>query len=412
MPREQSWSGQTPFVGREELLDQLMQQIDAAVGEVGRAIFLLGSPGSGKTALVGVLQEVAFRCHRELKAEYVNCAQSGERTWLELARLFTRGHRLKRSAWKVVMEWLDVTQIGAIFTAVWRTVKAVRTGKVGEDDERPGRSASDTAIEAVRMLVEYGALEPRLVILDSLERGDAEDLAGAFALIQRLAQTRTVLVASVRTKDGRPPPAIADLILEAERLGRSKRVELPALTLKELHEAVKRATHSAVPDEWLSWLAEASRCVPGALWSVLGRLERDGRLRRAGRGWSWQGSPDEGVGSAPQRTVDVSGLDDQDLRLLALAAVEGPVFHSTVIAELSGISELDLEDRFSRLCRVGVLEYRGEAGQGPEVMSEYAFRNAIDANVFAASYPEEERSGLSARIEEIKERFGLPSSEH
>ncbi len=83
-----------------------------------------------------------------------------------------------------------------------------------------------------------------------------------------------------------------------------------------------------------------------------------------------------------------------------------------MIAELSGISELDLEDRFSRLCRVGVLEYRGEAGQGAEVTSEYAFRNAIDANVFAASYPEEERSGLSARIEEIKERFGFPSSGH
>ncbi len=410
MPRGHAWSGQTPFVGREDLLEVLMRQVDAAVGEGGRAIFLLGPAGSGKTALVAVLQEVAFRRHRDLKAQYVDCAQSGAQTWLELARLFTRGHRLRRSAWKVAMEWLDVTQIGAVFTAIWRTVKAARTGELPRDHRQPSRSPSDTAMDAVRLLMEHAPLEPRLIVLDSLERGDAEDLAGAFALIQRLAETRTIFIAAVRTKDGRPPPAIADLMLEAERLGRSQRVPLPALTREELRAAVERTTRSTVPDEWLGWLAEASRGVPSALWSALGRLERDGKLRRAGRRWRWQSSPDEGVRDATQRTVDVSGLDDEDLLLLALAAVEGAVFHSTVVAELSGLSELDLEDRFSRLCRAGVLEYRGAAGEGAELASVYAFRNVIDADVFAAGYSDEERAKLRARIEEIRERIGLPST--
>lgn len=305
------------------------------------------------------------------------------------------------------MEWLDVTQIGAVLTAGWRTVRALRTGELPEEPTGARRSATETAAEAVRMLTEFGSLEPRLVILDSLERGDAEDLAGAFAFVQRLAETRTVLVAAVRTKPGRLPRAVEDVILEAERLGRARRVEVPALAFEEMREAVEKATHSTVPADHLAWLVAECRGVPAALWSALGHLEREGALRKTARGWRWEDFRTPDLTASPEKTVDVSGLDDEDLRVLAFAAVEGQLFHSTIVAELTGMSELDLEDRFSRLCRVGVLDYRGVAGPVGEVSSEYAFRNAIDAEVFAAGFPEVERAGLTARITEIKQRLGL-----
>lgn len=407
MVQDSTWSGPTPFVGRKRLLEELLDHVENALSEGGRAVFLLGPPGSGKTAALGLLQELAFRRQRDLRAEYVNCAQSGEKTWLELARLFTRGHRLRRSAWRVAMEWLDVTQIGAVLTAGWRTVRAMRTGELPEEVTGTRRSPSETGAEAVRMLTEYGSLEPRLVILDSLDRGDAEDLAGAFALVQRLPETRTVFVAAVRTKAGRLPRAIDDLILETERLGRASRVDVPVLSPEEIREAVEKATRSTVPADHLAWLTAECRGVPAALWSALGRLEQEGALRKTARGWRWEDFRPPELTARPEKTVDVSGLDDEDLRVLTFAAVEGQIFHSTVVAELTGVSELDLEDRFSRLCRVGVLDYRGVVGPAGEVSSEYAFSNTCDAEVFAAGFPEMERAGLAAHINEIKQRLGL-----
>jgi predicted ATPase len=197
--------------------------------------------------------------------------------------------------------------------------------------------------------------------------------------------------------------------LEAERLGVGRRIELPALSIDEVREAVERATRGEMPEEWLTWVVGQSRGVPGTLWSTLGALERGGTLRLSGRRWSWEGNPDEAVGGRTQATVDVSGLDDEDMRILSIAAVEGHRFHSSVLAELSGVPELDLDDRLSRLCRRGLLEYCGEVAAGADVTSSYAFRSPSDANVFASGCPDADRPALTARIQSIYQRLGLPA---
>ena len=66
-----TWPGRRPFVGRDDTLETLLVEVDAAVTEGGRAVFLLGSEGSGKTALVGVFQELVLvgREDREFLSE-------------------------------------------------------------------------------------------------------------------------------------------------------------------------------------------------------------------------------------------------------------------------------------------------------------------------------------------------------
>lgn len=308
------------------------------------------------------------------------------------------------------MDWLEsVPVIGKILQAVVRTVQAIRRGRVEEVSAEPHRSPHDSALAAVRALLEFGPLEPRLVITDSLDRGDSEDLAGASALIRRLPETRTLFLAAVRTVDGRPPELIGDLILEAERLGRAVRIELPPLSTEQIEEAVAQAVRDLVPPDWAAWLTVQSRGNPGRLWSLLGELEQAGQLRRAGRRWVWAGSPPElapAAQTAESRRREWP-LSDADRRLLALAVCEGPVFHSAVLAELAEASELEVEDRLSALCRLGLLEYRGAPQAGGEMTSRYAFRNPADAQALAGALSEDERAELAARIEAIRRELGL-----
>lgn len=404
-----SWSGPRRFVGRASVRDALAREVDAAITQGGRAVFLLGAAGLGQTALISVFQEEAFRRYRELRAQYVDCAQSGARTWADLAEVFTRRHRLKRSLQRVYVDWLESVPIaGKILQAVVRTVTAVRTGRVVERGTEPLRSAHDSALAAVRLLLEYEPLEPRLVIMDSLDRGDSEDLAGASALIRRLPETRTLFLAAVRTEDGRPPDAIGDLILEAERLRRAVRLDLPPLTEDEVGEIVSAATRGGAPADWLGWIASEANGNPARLWSIMGSLEEEGRLRRTGRRWVWEGSPAERAPAANRAAPHREwALSEDDRRLAALAASEGPLFHSAVLAALAGLSELEVEDRLSGLCRIGLVEYRGAPQAGGDVTSQYAFCDSADALAFAKSLPEEERAQIAARIEGIHGELGL-----
>jgi hypothetical protein len=372
-------------------------------------VFLLGPAGGGQTACISVFQEEAFRRREALKAQYVDCAISGAETWAELAEVFTRGHRIKRSARKVAVDWLEsIPIVGKSLQAVVRTVVALRTGRV-ETSLSPTRhlTSSQSAIAAVRLLLEYEPREPRLVIMDSLDRGDSEDLAGAAALIRRLPETRTLFLAAVRTEEGRPPRPIADLILEAERLGRGTRVELPPLSMPDIGESVGKATGGIVPIEWLAWLASETAGNPANLWSLLGSLEEDGLLRKSGRSWAWRGSPPERA--RPQATAPNLDrpLTEQERCLLGLAALEGRLFHSTVVAQLAGMAELDVEDQLSSLCRLGIIEYRDAPTRAGEVTSRYAFRDVAAMEFCRGGVPDVQRDRYLARLAELRARLGL-----
>jgi hypothetical protein len=372
-------------------------------------VFLLGPAGSGQSACISAFQEEAYRRREVLKAEYVDCAQSGTETWAELAELFTRGHRLRRSAKRVAVDWLEsIPIVGKILQAVVRTVIALRTGRVDSGLSRvKSRPPSRSAVGAIRLLLEYEPRDPRLVVMDSLDRGDSEDLAGAAALIRRLPETRTLFLAAVRTEEGRPPEAIGDLILEAERLGCGTRIELPPLAMPDIGEAVTKATGGIVPLEWLAWLASETGGNPAALWSLLGSLAEAGSLQKTGRRWMWNGSPP--VRARPRHATPTRDwpLSQQDRRLMGLAALEGRFFHSIVLAQLAEMPELDVEDRLSSLCRLGLIEYRDDPVRGGDVTSRYAFRDVADMEFCASVFPEDERDRYAARLAEVRTQLGL-----
>lgn len=405
---DSTWSGHRPFVGRQDTLDALGAEVDRALEDGGRILFLIGPAGSGKSECLKLFQELAYRRHRKLEAEYVDCSRSGGRTWLELAELFTREDRLKAAGAKVLLEWIDaVPLLGPVITAVRETVTAIRRGAVSgaASDVREPDAAS--ALRAVRMLMRYDPREPRLMILDSLERGDAEDLAGVTAMLRRLPDTRTLLVAGVRSSPRGLPDTMEDLILETERLGYGRRMALRPLTIEEIGAAVREATGFEPSAEWREWLQEESAGVPGRLWALLGELQSEGRFTRKGKAWA--GMPPERALRGAANADWLDGVDDSERRLLALAAIEGRVFHSAILADLAGESELEIEDRLARLIRLGICEYHGVVeGDGLEPTSRYEFCDQRAAEALLYDLTDGDRHALTVRARALAR--GIPTS--
>jgi hypothetical protein len=401
------WSGPRPYVGRDAVLAELLEAADVAMAEGGRAVFLLGEAGSGRTACLGVLEELAHRRHSGLRTGYAECSADDEKTsaWLRLDEHFTYATRMRRAALALVPDWLEVVPvIGPIAAATMVTVQRLR-GRAIHPKRRTRQTESASVLDHVRSLVEHGETRPLLILLDDLERASADDLAGASALIRRLQGTRILLVVAARTVNGRPEGPVASVLREAERQPGTRQVHLPGFDRDELLEVVSLLVRGMIPPEWLDWLAAETAGRPGLLWDRLGSLEAAGQLRKAGKTWAFHGEPPRG--ESPELETLAGPMEEGTRRLLALAALEGDAFHSAVLAELTGIEELEIEDRLAPLVRKGLLNYLGESDAGSEPTSRYSFRDPREGAVFETVLPAEDREAGRSRAAEVRRALGL-----
>lgn len=404
------WSGSRPVTGRDEIFDPIMTAAHAAFHESGRAAFLLGPAGSGKTVFLELLEDQINRRYSRTRMAEIDCGgvREGVSIWIELARTLTFRHRLRESLWNVFPDWVQTLPIaGDLFSAIGETVKALRTGRVPARKPRHVEFETATPLRAMQSLFEHHPREHRVIMLDGLERATPEDLAGASAFLRQIDRTRTFLVATVTTTNGRPDAAVRDLIVETERYQRGQSHILDNLSAAEVAEVVGEATGGTLPEAWRDWLLAASGGHPRTLWDVVGRLEADGLLQRSERSWSWADTP-PGDPLAAARTPPLPELQAEDRHLLACAAAEGVLFHSAILAGLAGIDELDLEDRLAALARTGILQFRDAPPQIAEITSIYAFRHPGHATTLLAELPDEERLRLTRRARELGNDLSLP----
>jgi hypothetical protein len=314
-----------PHAG-QAVLDRLHEALQGVLEGSGRMVLVHGPQGSERGELVWRLATEARKRHRRLAVAMGDAADPEHPAWRQIAFQLTAARRAGRALLRKLPEWLSILPlIGPVLGAGIETVRTVRRG--------PARAArgkalgTGSSLDQVRILIDESPRQPRLIVLQNLEASDAQELAGAFGLVQRLADTRTLFICTSVSSAGRPPAQVMDILREAERLGRGSAIEV------------------AVPDPG------------GAAARHPGRMSRE----------------------------ETAAYSESEVQLLRSAGELGPVFDTAELQIRLELEELVLQDRLARLQRRGVIVYVETVARGADLTDRYRFRDAREASRWAAA---------------------------
>jgi hypothetical protein len=387
-PDPSTWPGPRPFVGREDVLRHLRRELVAAMEETGRAVILHGPPGSGRAALARRLISPARQ--GGVRVAIGDAADPEEPAWNQIAFQLTARRRALKALGRTASKWIGlIPLLGGTFEAIMDTARTLNRRRRG--GSAPASYGTGSTVDKVRLLLAEAPLEPRLIILENLEASDPSEIAGAFALAQRIGQTRTLFIGTSTSTGGRLPKDVAELRDQIVRYRNGDELAIPPMTTEECCQAVEQATGGPLPPEWRAWLESRAPATPEKMWGLLGQLAARGVLVEGkpadteDSAWTWTRSPEPAddalVAIQDEEVEDLSG---QEKQILATAARMGAVFEVRMLADRLGVDELELQERLDRLVRRGRLRFEGTEEVDDDFIDRYAFPDARTAALWAA----------------------------
>jgi hypothetical protein len=396
LPQPGQWTGPRPFVGREEVLAALDTALDDALQGQGQFVVLHGPDGSGRAALGRLFIARARRTHRRLRSAIGDAADPAVPAFRQLAFHFTAKRRAGAAVGRSAKHWIGaLPMVGNIMAAIIETVQTLQR----KQDSASAPTGSGSTIDQVRLILTFGGTDPRIILLENLERSDADELAGAFALVQRLRGTRTLFIGTSLSAGGQLPPPVRDLAREAERQGVGRLIEIPRLAPDQAAAAVELATGAPIPAPWRGWLDASAPATPTQLWDALGELQQNHLLSHVGRKWLWAEYPAE---LKTRRAAISSDINPVERELLTTAALCGHHFRVSQLVPLLGWSELRIADLLAPLLRRRLVALLDTVDEDDELVDIYAFESPAAAAAWAAEAPDQ----LRARAAELAVRAG------
>ncbi len=377
-------------VGRDDELLVLDQALTAAAARHGRAVFLVGEPGIGKTRLARAAAGSAF----------------------------DRGMRVLRGRGSTIGPMVPFRPLAEALMSLLRAGDGPDPRELGpyqpvlgrlvpEWGGEPQESHSIVVLaEAVlRLLSVVGRARPCLLVLEDLHDSDAETLAVIDYLVDNLDQVPAALLVTIRADPG---PTLDVIRLAAQR-DAGTLLELRRLAEPDVRRMIAsclEVTESEVPTAVADRLWSDSAGNPFVVEEMLHGLVSGGLLVRGPDGWQVLGELRINVPTALVRSIAhrTDRLGPQGRELLSVAAVLGHRFPLSVLREVTGMDDRSL---LSHL-------HAGVAAQlvtpDEPVPDWYAFRHPLTAEALLAQLTPTHRADVAKRTADAIQKLhpGLP----
>ncbi|MEU4178551.1 AAA family ATPase [Streptomyces sp. NPDC026589] len=381
------------IVGRDEEIGLLSSALDAVRRRSGRALFLLGEAGIGKSRLVG---ECAYRAYG-LGMPVLR----GRATSTGLVVPFRPLAEALASRFRAAGTPTD-PELAPYHPALARLVPEWRK------DGSPGypETVVELAEALLRLLSVLGREAGCAILLEDLHDCDTETVAVVEYVIDNLADLPILFLGTLRPEPG----AALDLVRSVERRHAATVRELGPLRedrVRALTGACLEARPEEIPDAVHRRLAERAAGNPYLLEVLLADLLETGRLRRTDDGWEAVEQPG---GSVPSDIVRswarrLERLDEPVRDLLLASATLGSQFSVTVLQTVTGFEDRALFTHLRSAVEAGVIAPDGAA---PD---RYTFRHSLTAEALISSLAPAERASLARRAAGAIEHAGQPLDE-
>ncbi|MET0341398.1 MAG: AAA family ATPase [Polyangiales bacterium] len=193
----------SPFVGRDRVIDRLEGALADARRGRGRMCVLMGEPGIGKTRAVEAFEQRL--ANSQVRVAWGFCREVGDTPplspWMRLLREVAASDLSKTPA---------LTGLGPAVSELSNLLRPVETNATPEPMSKPlsfeGSGRHESFDVFARAFASAAAETPWVLVLDDLHRADAASLELLSYLIDEIAHSRILIIATLRHASGRRAP--------------------------------------------------------------------------------------------------------------------------------------------------------------------------------------------------------------
>ncbi|MGW0507560.1 ATP-binding protein [Micromonospora sp. NPDC003241] len=376
------------FVDREQEFRVATSQVDSACAGRGGFLLIEGPAGIGKSALLTKLAEsggpatfLSVRCHVQVGqlAAYgplIDLAWLIEQSTPRHRRILRRSGEGMKSRWPELLTM--VPGIGDALKMVAESLSGPVPGAPLVDHHTAARSMAEATLALLR------PKHPAVLMIDDAHRIDGSSCAALSYLARAVHDRPVLIVLALRHDETRDNPAAQQLVDDLQLQGAAKRIRLGGLPPDAVEQLGQMLVGPTSP-QLSRRLSEQTGGHPLLLHYYLGRGQTLAALPGGRDVVDVAGPPVDGdseVLLARVRMViqaRLRRLSEADLRLMSIAAVQGRVFHSSVVARVANEDHDVVAHRLHRLATETGMLHRIDADGWDDVLDadRYAFEHDL-----------------------------------
>jgi tetratricopeptide (TPR) repeat protein len=403
-----------PFVGRRPELIRLESLLRQAIDGNGRVALISGEPGIGKTSLADEFLRRARSLFPSLSVARGRCVEqygTGEAylPFLDAISALLHGPSRERLAPIMVASaptWCS--QLPVVFSSTG-AVEKLQQETIGATKERMMREMGDA-------LSRFASISPVVLLLEDLHWADPSSVDLLRHLSQRISNQRLLIAGTFRPEDiERSNHPLKNFKAEMQAHKLCEEIALDSLGPEHIQDYLNAtyAPHS-FPAEFATHIHDKTEGHPLFATNLLQYLQERGDITRTNEHWSLIRPISEMVLELPESVRSMIGrkvdsLAEEEKRALQYASVEGQEFHSTIVAGLLGIDEVDLEEMLAQLEKTHRLVVTLGETELPDgsLATRYRFAHALYQNFLYGGLVAKRRMMLHRKAgEELARRYG------